>query len=88
VVDSRVREVTHEASGPYRLGPEDVDDEWGDVAICLCGLAESYPFCDGSHRRTDGEADGVRYKYVDGDRRQVELRYADREPTADDDRDA
>lgn len=87
VVGPRVREVTHDASGPYRLGPEDVDDEWGDVAICLCGLADSYPFCDGSHRRTDDEADGVRYKYVDGERRRVELRYVDGDGKGGGDRD-
>jgi CDGSH-type Zn-finger protein len=78
-----MREVTHSATGPLRLTPEDIDPEKGDVAVCLCGLSDEYPFCDGSHRRTDDETPGVRYKYVDGDRRRVELTYPDSE-TADD----
>ncbi|WP_435181897.1 CDGSH iron-sulfur domain-containing protein [Halorussus sp. AFM4] len=76
------REVTHEATGPLRIDESDIDDEKGDVAVCLCGLSEDYPFCDGSHRVTEDEADGVRYKYEsddpEGDRREiVEVIYAD-----------
>lgn len=74
-----MREVTHDATGPLRLTPEDVDAEKGDVAVCLCGLSDEYPFCDGSHRRTEGEREGVRYKYVDGARRRVHLSYPDEE---------
>lgn len=62
-----MREVTHEARGPRIIGPEDLDEEKGDVAICLCGLSGDYPFCDGSHRATEDEEAGVRYKY-EGDR--------------------
>ena len=76
------REVTHEATGPLRLDESDLDDEKGDVAVCLCGLSEAYPFCDGSHRVTEDESDGVRYKYEsddpEGDRREiVEIIYGD-----------
>ena len=76
------REVTHEATGPLRLDETDLDEEKGDVAVCLCGLAESYPFCDGSHRATEDEDDGVRYKYEnddsDGERREIaEMIFAD-----------
>ena len=70
-----MREITHEADGPYFLTPEDIDEEKGDVAICLCGLSERYPFCDGSHRVTEDECPGVRYKYEDdrpGERQVVE----------------
>ena len=69
------REVTHTATGPLRLDEEDLDDEKGDVAVCLCGLADSYPFCDGSHRAAEDEEEGVRYKYdsdsADGERREI-----------------
>ena len=70
------REVTHEATGPLRLDEDDLDDEKGDVAVCLCGLSEEYPFCDGSHRATEDEEADVRYKYEDdspgGERREIE----------------
>lgn len=70
------REVTHEATGPLKLDESDLDDEKGDVAVCLCGLSEEYPFCDGSHNETTDEDEGVVYKYegdsVDGERREIE----------------
>ncbi|WP_248897683.1 CDGSH iron-sulfur domain-containing protein [Haloplanus halobius] len=67
------REVTHTATGPKMLTPDDIDDEHGDIAICLCGLSEDSPFCDGSHKRAEDEASDARYKYVDGERRRVSL---------------
>ena len=65
------REVTHTATEPRKLTPEDVDPEKGDVAVCMCGLSGEYPLCDGSHRRTEDEDPGTTYKSVDGERRVV-----------------
>lgn len=76
------REITHTATAPLKLDESDVDPEKGDVAICLCGLSAEYPYCDGSHRATEDEEPGVRYKYendsADGPRHEiVEMVHAD-----------
>ncbi|XVH31185.1 CDGSH iron-sulfur domain-containing protein [Haloferacaceae archaeon DSL9] len=64
------RDVTHTETKPLFLGEDDIDPERGDIAICRCGLSETRPFCDGRHRLTEDEADGVRYVY-DGDGRRA-----------------
>jgi CDGSH-type Zn-finger protein len=66
------REVTLDARGPRFLDADDIDPEKGDVAVCQCGLSDEFPFCDGSHRATEAEADDRRYKYVDGERRVID----------------
>ncbi|MFP4175158.1 MAG: CDGSH iron-sulfur domain-containing protein [Halobacteriales archaeon] len=65
------RLVEHEADGPLILDEDDIDDEKGDIAVCLCGLSDNRPFCDGSHRATEDEKDGKVYRYEDGERHEV-----------------
>jgi CDGSH-type Zn-finger protein len=77
------REITHDANGPHRIDESDIDDEKGDIAICMCGLSAEYPFCDGSHVATTDEDPDIRYKYVndddEGERRVIaEMVYANR----------
>jgi CDGSH-type Zn-finger protein len=79
-----MREVTHTDRGPYIVTPDDIHDEKGDVAVCRCGLSDEYPFCDGNHELAESEEPGVRYKYVDGERREVRLTYPDESETGDD----
>lgn len=64
------RDVTLDAHGPRYLDEDDIDAEKGDIAVCQCGLSDEFPLCDGSHRTTEDEGDGV-YRYVDGERRRV-----------------
>lgn len=72
------REVRHTATSPLRIDEDDIDDEKGDIAICLCGLSSNYPFCDGSHRATHDEASDAVYRYESGKRREIKkLVYAD-----------
>jgi CDGSH-type Zn-finger protein len=61
------REITHDARGPRKIDESNIDEQKGDIAICMCGLSAEYPFCDGSHRATEDEEDGTRYKYEDDD---------------------
>ncbi|ELY51061.1 CDGSH iron-sulfur domain-containing protein [Natronorubrum bangense] len=66
------RLVELEATGPRKLEPSDIDESKGDIAVCQCGLAESFPFCDGSHRQTDDEESETTYVYENGERSVVE----------------
>jgi CDGSH-type Zn-finger protein len=72
------REVTHTANGPTPVDEDDLEEQGGTAFICQCGLSDNKPYCDGSHNETGDEESGKTYKYVDGERREIEeIVYAD-----------
>lgn len=60
------RLVRHDATGPQELKPQP-----HSVWICMCGLSQNLPMCDGSHKTArQREQPGKCYVY-DNDRKNV-----------------
>ncbi len=61
------RIILHEANRPAVITVGDKS-----VYICQCGLSKNKPYCDGHHKLTAAEKDGVMYFY-DGEDKQHTL---------------
>lgn len=65
------REVRHEATRPAMFDESDLAED-GKLFVCRCGLSSEGPLCDGSHRATEDEDEGVVYRYdADGESRRI-----------------
>lgn len=52
------RMICLEATGPQEVKPSD-QSAW----ICMCGLSQDYPFCDGAHKKARQEDPNKMYVY-------------------------
>lgn len=52
------RMIYHDATGPHEVKPSE-QSAW----ICMCGLSQDAPFCDGSHKKARQEDESKLYFY-------------------------
>ncbi|EGK13840.1 CDGSH iron-sulfur domain-containing protein [Kroppenstedtia eburnea] len=61
------RVVIKEAKGPYTL------QEGDKKKICMCGLSDNQPFCNGNHGKTKDEEEAHLYHYEGDSRKEVRI---------------
>jgi CDGSH-type Zn-finger protein len=61
---ARIVKIEEKAPQEVKVGEE---SKW----ICMCGLSDNKPFCDGKHKQAQDEEEGKVYKYVEGKREEV-----------------
>jgi len=52
------RMIYHDQNGPQEVPPSE-QSAW----ICMCGLSQDYPFCDGAHKQARQEDPDKIYVY-------------------------
>ena len=63
------RVIIHEASASHKVQIVDEEGNTTTRGICMCGLSSNLPFCNGSHRKTKDESEGVLYQYNEDETR-------------------
>ena len=63
------RHIHHDATGPRELKPQDKS-----VWVCMCGLSQDLPLCDGSHKLTKLEEAGKCHVYDKARKTVVEIK--------------
>ncbi len=61
------RLIKHAAQGPQEVKTQSGDSVW----VCMCGISNKYPLCDGSHKRTKDEEPNKTYVYDKENRTEV-----------------
>jgi CDGSH-type Zn-finger protein len=62
---ARIVRITRD--GPYKIEPADLSPIW----ICGCGLSQTMPLCDKSHKKCRDELPDSLYIYEGDSRREV-----------------
>lgn len=63
------RLVHHDAAGPQEVKPQEKS-----VWVCMCGLSQNLPFCDGAHKLTKLEEAGKCHVYDKARKSVVEIK--------------
>lgn len=58
------RMIRVDATGPYKIEPQDFPKDGKAIFICACGLSNKMPYCDGTHKACRvAEQPGTLYHY-------------------------
>lgn len=65
------RLIRHDRTGPYKIEPQDFPKDGKAIWICGCGLTQTPPYCDKSHKVCTDEDPLRTYIYDSSGRREA-----------------
>lgn len=68
------RLVRNDRTGPFKIEPKDFPPDGKSIWICGCGLTNTPPYCDKSHKACAAEQPGTLYIYGADNKTVVEQR--------------